>query len=88
MLAQELLHDYVYGINSSLKHRIFKEPIHGKFGYKVYEFLQEELKSSVNHKYPYILYEHKNVYLTFYKDIVQIKTSYHNIKRLLTKVQC
>ena len=65
VLAQELLHDYVYGINSSLKHRIFKEPIHGKFGYKVYEFLQEELKSSVNHKYPYILYEHKKCVLDF-----------------------
>lgn len=64
-LAYDLLFDYTYGINTSYKYQLFKKPIEGKFGYKVYDYLEENLEKKIDCRLPYILYEHKKCIFYF-----------------------
>ncbi|MDN4066692.1 hypothetical protein QYF50_02200 [Paenibacillus vini] len=71
-LVEELLHDYLFGINSSEKHRSSSNPWPNKnkaFGKEVYPYLKKYFKHLLNHEIEFdiritsILIEHKKCML-------------------------
>lgn len=59
LLAKELIYDYIYSKNTSLKNRIYRLPNNAIYGRSVYNAMIDDLEKVFDYRYAHILIEHK-----------------------------